>query len=59
MMVPKIYEGTIASKINVTPQRCQIVRKTAVNSSTLAVMTFDRNNKFDLYYGQVNSLRLK
>ena len=50
---------TIASKINVTPQKCQIVRK---NCSLLqhSVMKFDRSNKFDLcYYGQVNSLRLK
>ena len=42
---------TIASKINVTPQRCQIVTKTA---------KFDRSNKFDFcYYGQVNLQRLK
>ena len=36
------------------PQRCQTVRKTAGNCSTLAEMKFDRCNKFDLcYYEQV------
>ena len=37
--------------------KCQIVRKTAVNRSIL--MKFDRSNKFDVCYEQVNSLRLK
>ena len=41
------------------PEKCEIVRKTAVNCKH-AVMKFDRSNKFDLcYYGQVNSLWLK
>ena len=30
-----LYHYSIASKINGTPQKCQIVKKTAVNCSTL------------------------
>ena len=49
---------TIPGKINVTPKRCHLFRKTAVIQHS--VMKFDRSNKFDLfYYGQVNSLWLK
>ena len=40
-------------------QRCQIVRKTAVNCRT-CIMKFDRSNKFDLYYyGHFDLLRMK
>ena len=42
------------NKCYLSPQRCQIVRKTTINCSNL--IKFDHRNKFDsYYYGQDNT----
>ena len=53
----KASAGTIANKVNVTPDGGRLAEKLQLQHSAIK---FDRSNKFDLcYYGQINSLRLK
>ena len=55
----RFCKGTIVSKINDIPEGVRLSEKVQLQHS-VAIMKFDRSNKFDLcYYGQVNSLRLQ